>query len=155
MRRITVCQDFCADPARKAEELVTEVVTEIRNRGVAVEPAMAMAGERLGLTARRVRSLYYAQGCAVSLSLYEQIKIGVTRHLRAELAETVRKLAVLEYKIMEMERDVDSAGNTHETRDNAGKLHNSQNAKAAALRRDFNAAVACADYARRVDQKAK
>lgn len=147
--------DLCNDPVRRAEEYVTGTVTEIRNHGHTRDVAIGIAAERLGISPRKVRSLYYAQHVSVPLSLLDRIRVGVVRHMRAEMADLTRKLTITQQKITEMERDMDIADVGHATGDMARERTAAARGTAAALRRDLDAAVAWADAARRMDPAAE
>lgn len=86
------------DPARRIEELVHETVAAFRARGCRVEPSIEQAGERLGLSGRKTRSLYYAQPVAIAREEYRRVTARFEAHLEAETDDLLRRVEALRAK---------------------------------------------------------
>lgn len=105
---------------REAETIVSDVVTDIRNRGHRTPHAFEQAALTLGLSRRKVRELFYGEAGAIAREALETMRRLFLAHLDDEAEHAMRRasqrtatrkrLQQERDKTLEMRRGVDGTG---------------------------------------------
>lgn len=84
------------------EAMVLETVLYFRNRGHRRDIAIEQGALALGLSPRKVKSIFYQEPVATSREEYDHIFLAFMRHLDAEAADYTRRAEAVKAKRRQM-----------------------------------------------------
>lgn len=96
-------QMFGTNPDREFMSLVTEVVTNWRNRGFTRERAKVLAAEELDLRLRRVQAVEKHDPIVVAVAEYDAAKRRYRDHLKSQEDHLMEKLEAVRAKSRQLD----------------------------------------------------
>ena len=94
------------DDCRQTMGLVDEVVTMFRNRGYRSAIAIEQTALALGLSERRVRSIFYGEAFTLAAGEYAAIRRQYMNHLDVEADHLASRFEAIKAKRRQMELEI-------------------------------------------------